>query len=146
MLKSHRHLSALLAVGASLFASGSAFAQAQAGPAHSPSLLETILEGNPLIIFIWICILATSIIMVTLIIQLAISLKKAKLAPLPLVDSLRQLIASGNYQEACKFLKKVRDLYRKLGEAKAWTKYLAALREKNHRLRALQEELKRAGL
>ena len=38
--------------------------------------------------------------MVTLIIQLAISLKKDKLAPPPLVDSLRQLIGSGNYQEA----------------------------------------------
>jgi biopolymer transport protein ExbB len=38
--------------------------------------------------------------MVTLIIQLAISLKKEKLAPPPLVDSLRQLIVSGNYQEA----------------------------------------------
>ena len=98
MLKSHRHLSALLAIGASLLASGTAFAQAPAG--QNPSLLETILHGGPLIVFIWICILATSIIMVTLIIQLAISLKKAKLAPPPLVDSLRQLIASGNYQEA----------------------------------------------
>jgi biopolymer transport protein ExbB len=40
------------------------------------------------------------VIMVTLIIQLAISMQKTKLAPPPLVDSLRQLIGSGNYQEA----------------------------------------------
>lgn len=76
-------------------------AQAQA-PASAPesSVIQTILHGGPLIIFIWICILVTSIIMVTLIIQLALSLKKDRLAPPPLVDSLRQLIGSGNYQEA----------------------------------------------
>ena len=64
------------------------------------SILKTIIHGNGFIIFIWICILATSVIMVTFIIQLAISLRKEKLAPTPLVDSLRQLIGSGNYQEA----------------------------------------------
>ena len=64
------------------------------------SVISTILHSGPLTVFIWICILATSIIMVTLIIQLAISLRKEKLAPPPLVDSLHQLIGSGNYQEA----------------------------------------------
>ncbi len=98
MLKTHRYLSAFLAVAASLLAAGNASAQAPAGGDHS--LIHVIMEGGPLIIFIWLCILATSIIMVTLIIQLAISLKKDKLAPPPLVDSLRQLISSGNYQEA----------------------------------------------
>jgi biopolymer transport protein ExbB len=98
MLKTHRYLSAFLAVAASLLAAGNASAQAPAaGGDHS--LIHVIMEGGPLIIFIWLCILATSIIMVTLIIQLAISLKKDKLAPPPLVDSLRQLISSGNYQE-----------------------------------------------
>ncbi len=67
---------------------------------HNESILKTIISGGPLIIFIWLCILATSVIMVTLIIQLAISMRKDKLAPPPLVDSLRQLIGSGNYQEA----------------------------------------------
>ena len=101
MLKTHRHLSVLLTLVLSLAASGSAFAQAPAAqPAGDHSLLQTILDGGPMIVFIWICILATSIIMVTLIIQLALSLKKDKLAPPPLVDSLRQLISSGNYQEA----------------------------------------------
>jgi biopolymer transport protein ExbB len=76
-------------------------APAAAGaPVKEQSVFETILHGGPLIIFIWVCILVTSIIMVTLIIQLALSLKKDKLAPPPLVDSLRQLIGSGNYQEA----------------------------------------------
>jgi hypothetical protein len=99
MLKTHRYLSAFLATALSLLAVGSASAQAPAAqPDHS--LIHVIMEGGPLIIFIWLCILATSIIMVTLIIQLAISLKKDKLAPPPLVDSLRQLISSGNYQEA----------------------------------------------
>ena len=53
-----------------------------------------------MVIFVWICLLATSVIMVTFIIQLAISMQKAKLAPPPLVESLRQLIGSGNYQES----------------------------------------------
>ena len=97
MLKTHRYLSAFLATAFSLLAVGSASAQA---PAPEHNLFQVILDGGPLIVFIWICILATSIIMVTLIIQLAISLKKDKLAPPPLVDSLRQLISSGNYQEA----------------------------------------------
>src|SRR5688572_28602503 len=101
MLKTHRHLSVLLTLALSLAASGSAFAQRPAAqPAGDHSLLQTILDGGPMIVFIWICILATSIIMVTLIIQLARSLKKDKLAPPPLVDSLRKLISSGNYQEA----------------------------------------------
>ena len=102
MLKTHRYLSALLALAFSLAGAGSALAQAPAGQAAQPdhSLINVILDGGTLIVFIWICILVTSIIMVTLIIQLAINLKKDKLAPPPLVDSLRQLISSGNYQEA----------------------------------------------
>jgi len=68
--------------------------------AKQDSIISTILHSNGMVIFVWICLLATSVIMVTLIIQLAISMQKAKLAPAPLVDSLRQLIASGNYQEA----------------------------------------------
>ncbi len=100
MLKFHRRLTALVVLALSLMASGSAFAQEAAKKPEQQSLLQTILHGGAMIIFIWICILATSIIMVTLIIQLALSLKKDKLAPPPLVDSLRQLIGSGNYQEA----------------------------------------------
>ncbi|MEO6787776.1 MAG: MotA/TolQ/ExbB proton channel family protein, partial [Chthoniobacteraceae bacterium] len=68
--------------------------------AKQDSIISVILHGNGMVIFVWLCLLATSVIMVTLIIQLAISMRKDKLAPPPLVDSLRQLIGSGNYQEA----------------------------------------------
>ena len=92
-----RYLPAVLAAILTLLATSGAFAQEAA---KQESVFSAIIHGGPLIIFIWLCILATSTIMVTLIIQLAISLKKEKLAPPPLVDSLRQLIVSGNYQEA----------------------------------------------
>jgi len=51
-----------------------------------------------------------------------------------------------NYQEACKYLAKMRVLYEKLGEGEAWTSYIMALREQNRNLRALKEELAAAGL
>ena len=89
------HLRTLLPLFVALLTAGTALAQE-----HGKSPIETILSGGMMVIFIWICILATSVIMVTLIIQLAISMRKEKLAPPPLVDSLRQLIGSGNYQEA----------------------------------------------
>ncbi len=73
---------------------------AQAPERKDETFLQLIIHGNIFIILIWCTILATSITMVTLIIQLAILLQKKKLAPPPLVDSLRQLIMSGNYQEA----------------------------------------------
>jgi biopolymer transport protein ExbB len=94
--KLRRH-AALLPVLITLLTAAAASAQEHA---KSESVISTILHSGPLTVFIWICILVTSIIMVTLIIQLAISLRKEKLAPPPLVDSLRQLIGSGNYQEA----------------------------------------------
>jgi biopolymer transport protein ExbB len=93
----HRHLPLLLPPFISLLWAGSAAAQEHG---QSDSILTQIWKGGPLIILIWLCILGTSITMVTLIIQLALSLRKIKLAPPPLVDSLRQLISSGNYQEA----------------------------------------------
>jgi uncharacterized Zn finger protein len=52
----------------------------------------------------------------------------------------------GAYQEACKFLKKVRDLYQRLDEGAAWTRYVGRLREQHRSLRALQEELTKARL
>ncbi len=68
--------------------------------ANEDSIIKQIIHGGPMVVFVWICLLATSVIMVTFIIQLAISMRKPNLAPAPLVDSLRQLISSGNYQEA----------------------------------------------
>ena len=90
--KTHRFLPALLAITALLATSGTARAE--------DNILTLIIHGGPMIIFIWLCILATSIIMVTLIIQNTMGFKQDKLAPPPLVDSLRQLVSSGNYQEA----------------------------------------------
>lgn len=77
-----------------------AFAQEQAATVEEHSILETIISGGPLLILVWICILATSIVMVTFIIQLFIILRDEQLAPKALVDSLSATIQAGNYQEA----------------------------------------------
>ncbi len=76
-------------------------AAAEAAAADEPqSVIEIILHGGPLIIMIWIAILGTSITMVTLVIQNFITMSKKKLAPPVMIDSLRQTLSSGNYQEA----------------------------------------------
>lgn len=51
-----------------------------------------------------------------------------------------------NYQAAINPLTKMRSLYDKLGEHETWTNYITALREQNRNLRALKEELAKAGL
>lgn len=51
-----------------------------------------------------------------------------------------------NYQEACKYLARIQELYVRLDEQVNWTQYITTLREQNHTLRALAEELRRAGL
>jgi biopolymer transport protein ExbB len=85
-----------------LHASG--FAQEGEAPAaperEAQSIFQTIKEGGPLIMFIWACIVGTSITMVTLIVQNAMTLRKDKLAPPPLIQALEQTISAGNYQEA----------------------------------------------
>jgi biopolymer transport protein ExbB len=88
---------AVLAIG---HATG--FAQEEAAPAGEGqhTILETIIEGGPLIISIWLAIIATSVTMVTFIVQGLLTLRKDKFAPPPLIESLRQTVASGNYQEA----------------------------------------------
>lgn len=97
-----RHLPLLLSIAALMLASATGFAQEEAAaPAHKDqNVIKTIMEGGPLIMFIWLCIIGTSVTMVTLIIQNAMSLQKKKLAPPPLVEALRQTLAAGNYQEA----------------------------------------------
>lgn len=52
----------------------------------------------------------------------------------------------GNYAAACQFLRKVRQLHRRLGEEDVWTRYVTRLREQHRGLRALQEELTKARL
>lgn len=51
-----------------------------------------------------------------------------------------------NYATTATYLKRVRALYQHLGEASTWHTYIAALRDDNRRLRALKDELNKAGL
>ena len=90
-------LLAVLALGTTM---GFAQEEAAAEAPHAQSVLETIMEGGPLIMLIWICIIGTSVTMVTLIIQNAMSMRKDKLAPPPLIQALQQTIGAGNDQEA----------------------------------------------
>jgi len=90
-----------------LFASSlAAFAQEEGmdpsaePPREAMSVLETILHGGPLIMIIWVCILITSMVMVTLIIKLFLAYRAPALAPAVLVASIREAIDAGNYQEA----------------------------------------------
>jgi len=65
------------------------------------------------------------------------------------VERAEQLIAArgrGNYAEAARYLCRVRDLYHRLDEPKTWEDFIADLREQNRRLRALKDELNKAGL
>jgi biopolymer transport protein ExbB len=64
------------------------------------SVWHMITSGGPLIMAIWVAIVLTSVIMVTFIVQNAMTLRKDKLAPPPLIASLQQTLGAGNYQEA----------------------------------------------
>lgn len=102
-MKLRRFLPLFLFLGLLALSCATGFAQdeAPATPENKEhSVLEVIMDGGPLIMFIWVCIIATSVIMVTLTIQLAMTLRKEKLAPPPLVEALHQTISAGNYQEA----------------------------------------------
>lgn len=102
-MKLRRLLSLSLTLGLLALSCATGFAQEEAAaPAEGGehSVLQVILDGGPLIMFIWLCIIATSVIMVTLIIQLSMTLRREKLAPPPLVEALHQTISAGNYQEA----------------------------------------------
>lgn len=62
------------------------------------------------------------------------------------VDGLINQRGRESYREACKLLKKVRELYKRENAGADWNKYVGALREKNRSLRALMEEMQRAKL
>ena len=64
------------------------------------NIFQLIMDGGPLIILIWLCIVGTSVTMVTFIIQNIMSLRQDKLAPPPLIQALQQTLSAGNYQEA----------------------------------------------
>jgi uncharacterized Zn finger protein len=51
-----------------------------------------------------------------------------------------------SYRAAAQFLKKVRDLYKQLGDEAGWAQYVGRLRQQHRSLRALMEEMNRARL
>jgi len=51
-----------------------------------------------------------------------------------------------NYAIACQYLTNVRKLYNKIGHSEVWTSYITALCEHNRNLRALRDEMAKAGL
>ena len=63
-----------------------------------------------------------------------------------LAESLINVRGRENYQKACAFLLKMRQIYVRLSRESEWTDYIAQLREQNCRLPALLEELGNAGL
>jgi len=78
-------------------------AAAEATPAaksEGDTLIKVIWHGNILIKLIWLAILGASVTMVTFVIQNIISLRRQKLAPDALVNSLMGSVAAGNYAEA----------------------------------------------
>lgn len=93
-----RHLTLPTAALLTLLAASSA--RAAEGAGESTSVIETILHGGPLIIMIWIAIVATSIVMVTFVIQLFITVRRQSLAPKDLVTALKTSLNAGNFQEA----------------------------------------------
>jgi uncharacterized Zn finger protein len=62
------------------------------------------------------------------------------------VKRLIQAQGRDNYATAAQYLARVRDVYQRLGEDAKWNGLIATIREQNRRLRALKEELERAGL
>lgn len=96
-----RHLALALTIFALLGASALAQDAAAGGAAKPPdSIIQVILHGGPLIVMIWCAILGTSVTMVTFVIQNILTLRREKMAPQALVDSLKNEIMAGNYQGA----------------------------------------------
>jgi len=83
-----------------LLATSTGCAQEAAAGIPQETIFQTIKNGGPLIMVIWLIILCTSATMVTLVIQNFFTVRKSKLAPPTLVDSLQTIITAGNYQEA----------------------------------------------
>ena len=105
----YRVLLFLLVIGGVLFLqTHGVFAQDATAPAAAAApaapkertVFQTIVASGPLGIAIWLAILGASVTMVTFVIQNILTLRNDRLAPPPLVSSLRQVIESGNYQEA----------------------------------------------
>lgn len=97
-----RYLPYAVFTAALILVTSSGWAQDDAGAAQpeSKNIFQTIVGGGPLIMAIWCAIVGTSVTMVTFIVQGILTLRKDKLAPPALVESLRQNMTAGNYQEA----------------------------------------------
>ena len=78
---------------------GTLCSAAEANAPEQMSIIQMILHGGPLIIMIWLCIVGTSMILVTFCIQLFMTLRAENLAPKALMESLTSTITAGNYQE-----------------------------------------------
>ena len=52
----------------------------------------------------------------------------------------------GSYYEAAKLLVRMRSIYKDEGQMETWQEHIADLRQEHKRLRAFQEELKKAGI
>jgi len=79
-----------------------AVAQDASAPPPKPpdSIFQVIKNGGPLIILIWCAIVGTSFTMVTFVVQNIFTLRREKMAPKTLVDSLANELAAENYQGA----------------------------------------------
>lgn len=100
-MKTRNLLPFALGLSLLLLAASTGFSAEEGGDGvKQATIWQTIKEGGPLIMSIWVIILGTSITMVTFVIQNALTLRADKLAPPTLVESLRATLASGNYQEA----------------------------------------------
>jgi uncharacterized Zn finger protein len=62
------------------------------------------------------------------------------------VDQLINSRGRDNYKTAALYLKRMRPLFQRLNQPDAWETLIARIREKNRALRALKEELDKAGL
>jgi uncharacterized Zn finger protein len=62
------------------------------------------------------------------------------------IESLIAAQGRANYTTAAGYLARVRDLYRRIEDEAGWTRLIAELRDQHRRLRALKEELEKAGL
>jgi uncharacterized Zn finger protein len=62
------------------------------------------------------------------------------------VDQLINSRGRDNYKTAARYLKRMRPLFQHLNQQDTWDGLIAKIREKNRALRALKEELDKAGL
>ena len=99
-MKTRKLLPFALSLSLLLIAASTGFAQEAAEPAKQSTVWDTIREGGPLIMTIWLIIFGTSVTMVTFVIQNILTLRVPKLAPPTMVEALRATLNAGNYQEA----------------------------------------------